>query len=184
MTLAVDRHSRRPRATRTCLKPCGRTQAVAFEIGNGPELDGVRGVMVEPDDDERDPTTGRWLTWRGQRLPLPRTEWPEDSPDFDAFSWYLNRQHPAEVAAGWVKARPARPRCGCASWAKHWMGDQLCTVPDEDLYPEDWNGGRFLPVTLCGCGRVTPQEGGLLEARGQMDDPDGSSTMVSQRPNL
>lgn len=110
--------------------------------------------MEESWEDERDPETGRWLTWQGKRLPLPRSEWPEDSPDFDAFSWYLNHQYPAEVAAGWLKARPDKPRCGCSSWSRHWMGSDYCPVPDDELYPEDWNDGRFLPVTLDGHGNV------------------------------
>lgn len=110
--------------------------------------------MEEPVEDARDPETGRWLTWNGKPLPLPRSEWPEESPGFDAFSWYMNRQHPAEVAAGWLKAPPALPRCGCPSWGRHWMGNEFCAVPDAELYPEDWNDGRYLPVTLDARGRV------------------------------
>lgn len=104
--------------------------------------------------DERDPETGRWLTWQGKPLPLPRSEWPEDTPNFDAASWYMNRQHPAEVAAGWVKAQPENPRCGCPSWSRHWMGNDLCPIPDYELYPEDWNDGMYLPVTLDAHGNV------------------------------
>ena len=99
-------------------------------------------------DDEWDPVSERWLTWMGKKLPLPRAEWPEDTPDFDAFSWYMNRQHPAEVAAGWHKARPENPRCGCSSWGRHWM-DWACGKSDSEVYPVDWNGGEYLPLVLC-----------------------------------
>lgn len=113
---------------------------------------------IDPADDERDPLTGRWLTWMGKPLPLPRAEWPDESPGFDAFSWYLNRQHPSEVAAGWHKERPEKPRCGCSSWGRHWM-DWACQKSDSDVYPADWNGGEFLPVILCENNHVIHADG-------------------------
>ena len=115
--------------------------------------------MEEMWADERDPETGRWLTWHGKPLPLPRREWPEDSAGFDAFSWYMNRQRPAEIAAGWIKDQPAKPRCGCPSWSRHWTGDGSCLVLDRDLYPEDWNDGKYLPVTLDAHGNVVDPRG-------------------------
>lgn len=122
--------------------------------------------MDDPSEDARDPETGRWLTWKGKPLPLPRSEWPRESPGFDAFSWYLNRQHPAEVAAGWLKPLPEKPRCVCPSWSRHWMGSDSCAVPDEELYPEDWNDGRYLPVTLDARGAVVnPREVAARENR-------------------